>query len=169
MPFKFFVSSSKALSLLELVLAISLLGVTLLAIANLDSFVANYFKYFDRSPQVYNNLAYILDFMAKEFLKNITTVTLEGNYLNFTYNGVNSSFEFKDKNSECSLFYKNLTSGSGICLSKFINSSTVTYEPGYVNITLVGCYNLSNTCSTPQNPQIEMRTRIRIPALITRN
>jgi hypothetical protein len=55
----------RAITLLELLLAISLLGVVALGMASLDIFSRYYLRSIERSSLVQNELAYVLDHMAK--------------------------------------------------------------------------------------------------------
>ncbi len=195
--------SLTGLTLIELLIAIGLLSVIILAISNMDLFTRFHTISADRRVKLQNDASFILEHMAKEINKAIgdtnnsavdTSSTIEGNtavqvWIDYNQNGrrdagdreiayrfTGSPTAYQIKwcpecaNGPCTNCNPNWNSTE--ILSSRINSFTPTFSSGnnFVDIQLTACWDpdeVSYACGTPDNPEVVMRTKIKMPSVST--
>lgn len=179
----------KSVTLIELLIAITLMGLVVLAFSSIDLFSRYHVITSDRRAKLQNEVSYILEHMTKEISKAIgdvnqppVDISSSGNYttlkVNIDYNQNSKRDSIPPDRSIAYVYisspdyemryYPDYPSTLEIISQKKISGFTPTLTENYVNITITACWDPDGSpvaCGTPDNPNVTMSTRIKMPAV----
>lgn len=210
---------NKSVTLLELLIAISLLGILVLAFTSIDLFSRYHVRSADIRSQLQNEASFVLEHMSKQIPRAIGNEWIDGAdavvedeaftnngivvYIDWNLNGRRDTIAAGDRRiayrwypvtappaNRYQIRYcpQCTTASCTICTPawgtvadntlsrKIIACTFIKPETGniltdnYVEVSITTCYDPDETpdaCGTPDNPQVEMRTRIKMPAVST--
>ncbi len=181
---------SLGLTLIELIVAISLIAVIVIGFSSIDIFSRYHVLTADRRAKLQNEVSYALDHMSKVFLNLVqcTGVCANGTcahgVIDYNLNGQVDSIP-PDRYIRYYYYAGNYTliycpqhnPSGGNCLSTIevlsqkISNCIFTYNStnNYVDVNITACWNPANpgSCGTPDNPSISMQTRLLMPSIST--
>jgi hypothetical protein len=182
-----------AITLIELLIALVLLSMIILGIANIEIFCKHVFMGADRKTKVSNEVTYVVEHMSKHIgmavgddsqppvdtlaplgCTNATLVWTDYDPSGIP-NGVRDNINdrqimycFNDA-AHSVAYYSNYTSmalpGPVEVLARNIYSMNATVIRNAVELTVTGCWNASSSCGTVDNPRVTLQTRIVMPSV----
>ena len=185
----------KSVTLLELLIAISLLFVVLSGLTSIDLFSRNQVLTSDRRIKLQNEVSYTLEHMSKNIARAIggkgtsiiDRVAISGDSAikvridsNFPYGqldpgDIQIAYRY-NLSSHQIWYYKDWTNSSDSYeilaphISSDFSNDFVIYDSAnnFIDITIVSCWDPAQaTCGEPDNPSIKMRTRVKMPSIST--
>lgn len=198
MPFNI-ISQKKAITLMELLIAVSLIGLLSIGIWSIDLFSRHQLMTSDRRARAQNEASFALEHMAKEIIKAIgdkdnpaaNTTAIDTDtairvYVDLAPDGQSPGDGQRGTEGDCWRAYRYRGAGASIgdryqiwyypdyinlpnsyeVIARKISYFGPTIIDNYVNIDLKSRYDPS-TAVTIDNPQVEMRVNIKMPAFST--
>jgi len=189
-------NQNKSLSLMELIIALALMGLIILGINSINIFSLNHLLTADRRAKVQNEVSYVLECMTKEISRAIgnsancptncpvsvlnmgTDIVLSAR-IDANKNGQSDSYPidydivYWFDNTAHTIDYCNNSSGAGNVqctetLSQTITSFNPTYNKAnnYVGVAITGRWD-PNQAVSPDNPEVSMSTSLNMPSVST--
>jgi len=189
--------SRKSITLIELLIAMVLLAVIILAINNVNVFSRYHFISTDRRAKIQNDASRCLEHITKYASQAIGNEAVFGG-TSAVYAGTNVLSFFMDVNanglrdtagedywvgyrlnnstyqfgycSHCSDYSCSTCSSAVEYLANDITVFSATNNGNYVNADITACWNPAGTiaaCNTPDNPSVTMNTSIHLPSVAT--
>lgn len=167
---------NKALTLMELVVAISLVGVIILGAASFDIGSRQMFKSSEGKTQVINEAALILDQIAKDALTGIgdiahPAITITGSVFNITHDDGDGVWEGTDPiisytfNSGAHTLTRSIGGGTAETLSnKVMNFVPSLPGDNTADITVTLRRHPTLAVDTFSNPEVTMQSNVEVPA-----
>lgn len=182
---------NKAVTLLELLMAIVLFSIIVLGFSSIESFSRFHVVSSQRRVRMQNEVAVALDHMTKQIsmaIGDVTNVTVDTNniasrpgirvVIDSDGDGLRGTippdrriaYRFNNNNQiEYFSTYVNPGSTSEI-LATHISACAFTYALGnnFVDIDITACWDPDGApfaCNTPDNPSVRMQTRIKMPSV----
>ncbi len=182
----------KSLTLIELLIAITLLSVIILAISNIDLFTYFHTISADRRVKVQNEVSYVLEHMTKEISKAIGDVNNPATNTTAISGGIGVYVDLASDGSAGDgrrgtggdrwIGYRRSTNdfqycsncGSGVnpscsswdTLSGRITNFTRSVTDNYVDVSITARWQPAQAASS-DNPEVTMRTKIKMPSVST--
>lgn len=177
-----------AVTLLELMISLTILGLLVIGLSSIDTFSHRELKVSDNRSKLQNEISYVLEHMAKNINKaigdiNDVPVALEDSnkrvkvYIDANKDGLrndyNIAYQYNSTNYE--VWYYPIYTG-GADSYEIITNRISTFEPtysssnNYVQVNATVCWDPDGTpddCGTQNNPQVTMVNRIEMPAVST--
>lgn len=163
-------------TLLELLIAIAMLGMIVLAFSSIDKFSRFHVQSSDKRAQVQNEASYVLEHMVKEIGKarggfNNLPVTVDA--------GSQQGINVTTANGQIRYAYASMqinytdTSNSTATLSNKITNCAFSHtwngvKENFITVNITACYDPNETlqvCGSPENPSVNMQNRIYMPAV----
>lgn len=182
---------NNSLTLIELIIAIVLMGLIVLGFSSIDIFSRYQVIGSDRWAKAQNEASSVLEHMSKEIGKAIGDITqfpvtitpIGGNtgilvWIDYNQNGRRDTgdrqiaYAYVDSPKFQMRYYANYSGnpGSYEIISPKITGFTRSLTDNYVNIIITACYDPDGTpdaCATRENPSVTMHTRIKMPLVST--
>lgn len=204
---------NRSITLIELLIAVSLLSVIVLAFMSIDVFSRYHVSGSDIRIRLQNEVSLILDHMAKNIGRSIgneqingadSVVTVTPNvsiraYIDGSGDGERQDpiagpgtgddrfimYRFDDSGPNANLVRycprcQNISCNFNQCLDAVdvLGSHIITFEPSkpssplavnYVDVNVRACWNPASLadCGSPDNPDVIMRTRVKMPSVST--
>jgi hypothetical protein len=187
--------SLKAVTLLELLIAITLVGFLAIGIWSIDLFSRYHLRTSERRGEVQNKVSYVLEHIGKEIGKAIgdannpaiDLTSIAGDtairiYVDLASNGQSAGdgrrgtegdrwrvYRYYDSGYQIRYYanYVNLNSSYEVISNK-ITAFNPSLSDNYVFIEITACWDpteSSYACGSPDNPDITMKTRIKMPSV----
>jgi len=184
-------SVKRGITLIELLISLVLMTMIVLSFASFDLYGRYHVLTADRRARVQNDVAFVLEHMTKEISKAEGDVNHQPILIpSPPPGGRMEQIQFNSKDCGCVMSYDFYGTPAGypfgylveFCewgvpaagktISKKITNVSPNYNVtnNYLDIELTGCYDpdgTPNTCGTPDNPSVTMRTRIKMPSVST--
>ena len=189
----------RSVTLLELLLASSLVGLLILAISSLATFAKFNLISFDRRAQLQNESSYVLEHIAKyitgqksvggaigdinqppiDITSGISGDTALKAYIDSDSNGqrdpdtTDKQIAYRYRSPAYQVwFYENYTdfNDTYLVVANKVTDFTPAYSQGdnYLELQITACWDpdeSSGNCGSFDNPQVGMRTRVKMPAV----
>lgn len=183
----------RSVTLIELLIAISLLGILVLAFTSIDLFSRYHVITADFRTQLQNKASTLLEHMSKYISQGIGNVSNPAAIKHTTQEWIkvrldrNSNGQPDDNDTDDWIAYRYIPDqyqivyhatypfigwpvSGGEVISDKVSGFTCNVRDNYVNVTIRVCYDPDGTpiaCGTNDNPEIEMQTNIKMPAVST--
>jgi len=186
--------SKHSVTLVELLLAMALIGLLMIGVSSLDSYARFNLVTADRRAQAQNEASFVLGHMTKNLSQAIGSVSMPG----VIYDNPNRRVKVRwdrnlngqpdDDNAGDWIAYRYLPAqtrlvyhstynpsgwpaGGGEIISNKITAWSLGYAgENYIPVDIVACWDpdeTSHSCGTQDNPEVSMSTRIKMPAVST--
>jgi hypothetical protein len=175
----------RSVTLIELLIAISLVGFLIIGISTIDNFARFHLMSSNRRSQIQNQTSYLLEHMAKNMIGRETiTSGISGDsavkvYIDYDSNGQRDSndkqiaYRYRGSGGNYEVwYYSNYTDNpaSYVVITNKIIGFSPTYDPSnnYFEMEITACWDPDGApyaCGTSDNPQIAIKTQIKMPAV----
>lgn len=182
----------KAITFIELIIAIGLLVVIVLGFSSIELFSRHHVLTSDRRAQIQNEAAVIMEHMSKEIgqgigdTMNSPVVSVSGltapDHALSVWVDSNHDGRFNSTSDSKVIYWYNNTSHEMRYNSSYAGALPVSYEvlgrkvsgfnhsyntaDNYIEANVSACWNPAQAnCGTPDNPNVTLRNRIKMPAV----
>lgn len=179
----------RAVTLLELLIAITIMSLIVLGFSSIDLFSRYHVITSDRRATIQNEASYVLEHMTKEISKAIGDVnnkplSIENNnqrirvYIDANQDGQRNDYEiaYAYDSADFQIRYYSPYPGSPTVLTnKRIKSCIFTHnwngvKENFVKVEISSCWDPDASpqpCGTPDNPDVTMSSQIKMPSVST--
>ena len=177
------IRSDSAVSLVELLLAIVLMSFILLVAHNLHIFSSGELTDSMKWSRVKKDASYVLEHMAKNIILAIGNVNDPVNppvrfpddktlviFIDFNKDGKISpgdreiAYEF-DTDSKEIWFYPDYSGTDRERLSQRVHDFDFSRNENFIDVEITTCWRPGDNCGDPDNPKVEIKTRIIMPSV----
>jgi hypothetical protein len=181
----------RAVTLIELLLCLALISMIVIGFFSIDTFSRHHLLTADRRAKVQNDLSLVMEHMSKKIMMGIGDASQYPLNLNVNCLAVaidsNANGRYDPGTDRvqsycCSggtITYCDAASfaAPGTCtgtrevlsnhIASCISSATVIVNPdvNYALINLTACWNTTAACGTPENPSVNMNSRVYMPSI----